>query len=157
LGVWPAVALFFAMAWTELVFPSPAVPAIIARLALGYSLLTWAGMALFGSQAWLRNGEVFTIFFGLFARFAPTEPAASGFAARPFAAGLLSRAAASPSEVALILLVLASVLFDGLLTTPEWAATQTWLHGTISGSSPIGVNTLGLVAFWLIFLAAYLL
>jgi len=44
-GVWPAVGLLLAVSWTELVFPSPAVPANIAWLALGYSLLTWAGMA----------------------------------------------------------------------------------------------------------------
>jgi len=28
---------------------------------------------VFGSEIWLRNGEVFTVVFGTFARFAPTE------------------------------------------------------------------------------------
>ena len=73
LGVWPAVALLLAFSWTELVFPSPAVPRNIAWLAIGYSLLTWAGMLAFGRETWLRRGEVFTVLFGLFARFAPTE------------------------------------------------------------------------------------
>src|SRR5437899_5520 len=71
LGVWPAVGLLLAVSWTELVFPSPAVPANIAWLALAYSLLTWGGMAVFGSEPWFKHGEVFAIFFGLFARFAP--------------------------------------------------------------------------------------
>jgi len=73
LGVWPAVALLLAFSWTELVFPSPAVPRNIAWLAVGYSILTWAGMLIFGRETWLRHGEVFTVLFGLFARFAPTE------------------------------------------------------------------------------------
>src|ERR1043166_9505428 len=73
LGVWPAVALLLAFSWTELVFPSPAVPRNIAWLAVGYSILTWSGMLVFGRETWLRHGEVFTVFFGLFARFAPTE------------------------------------------------------------------------------------
>src|SRR5262249_46029040 len=73
LGAWPAVLLLFAVSWTELVFPSPAVPFNIACLALLYSLITWIGMALFGSATWVRYGEVFSVFFGVFARFAPTE------------------------------------------------------------------------------------
>jgi hypothetical protein len=45
-GVWPAVGLLLAVSWTELVFPSPAVPANIAWLALAYSAVTWTGMGL---------------------------------------------------------------------------------------------------------------
>jgi hypothetical protein len=74
LAVWPAFTLLLAVSWTELVFASPAMPANIAGLALFYSLLTWTGMAAFGSEAWLKHGEVFSVFFGVFARFAPTEP-----------------------------------------------------------------------------------
>jgi len=159
LGVWPAVGLLFALSWAELVFPSPAVPANIAWLAVSYSLLTWAGMALFGSQVWVSRGEVFAIFFGLFARFAPTEPAtangARGLALRPFGAGLLDSAPASTSQIAFVLLVLASVLYDGLLTTPEWAAAEGFLIALMQ-SGPIVVRTLGLVAFWAVFLAAFL-
>src|SRR5207253_11055099 len=122
LGLWPAVGLLLAVAWTELVFPSPAVPTNIAWLTLGYSLLTWGGMAVFGSENWIKRGEVFAIFFGLFARFAPTETlirkesVARGLALRPFGAGLLANAPASVSMLAFVLLVLSSVLYDGLLT-----------------------------------------
>jgi len=73
LGVWPAFALLLAFSWTELVYPSPAVPTHIAWLLVGYSVLTWTGMAVYGSEAWLRHGEFFTVIFSLFARFAPTE------------------------------------------------------------------------------------
>jgi hypothetical protein len=164
LGVWPAVVLLLAVSWTELVFPSPAVPANIAWMALLYSLLTWTGMAVFGSEAWVRHCEVFSVFFGVFARFAPTEPGVRdasgerGLALRPFGAGLLADEPASVSMVAFVLLVLSSVLYDGLLTTPEWAAVERGLVGLLPGSgdaASIIVRTIGLVAFWALFLGAY--
>ena len=73
LGVWPAVALLLAFSWVELVYPSPAVPSHIACLAVGYSILTFAGMFAFGCETWLKHGEVFSLVFGTFARFAPIE------------------------------------------------------------------------------------
>ena len=72
-GVWPALTLYFGFAWVELVFLGSAIPSNIAILALLYSAITWAGMILFGKDAWLRGGEVFSVFFGILARFAPTE------------------------------------------------------------------------------------
>ena len=45
----------------------------IAIMVLSYSLLTLLGMVLFGKHVWLRNGEVFSIYFNVLARFAPTE------------------------------------------------------------------------------------
>jgi hypothetical protein len=165
LGVWPAVGLLLAVAWTELVFPSPAVPANIAWLLLGYSLLTWGGMVLFGSETWVERGEVFAVFFGLFARLAPTEPSTrrrpgiGGLALRPFGAGLLASSPASASMTAFVLLVLSSVLYDGLLTTLEWANAEQQLVGlmpAIGGSAPVAVRSIALVAFWGVFLAAYL-
>ena len=81
-GVWPALALFFAFAWVELVLPGSATPRNVAFLVLMYSSVTWAGMSLFGKEAWLRNGEAFSVFFGVLARFAPTEVRVAGGKAR---------------------------------------------------------------------------
>jgi hypothetical protein len=71
--VWPALALFFAFAWVELVFYGSSTPRNIAFLALLYSSVTWAGMSFFGKETWLRRGEAFSVFFGILARFDPTE------------------------------------------------------------------------------------
>jgi hypothetical protein len=60
-------------AWVELVLQSTAVPAHLAGMVLVYSAFTWSGMFLFGTHVWLRYGEVFSLVFGLLARFAPTE------------------------------------------------------------------------------------
>lgn len=73
LGVWPASVLFLAFAWAELVYHGSAVPAKLAWLVIGYSVVTWGGMWLFGRARWLANGEAFTLAFGVLARFAPTE------------------------------------------------------------------------------------
>ncbi len=158
LGVWPAVALLVAFSWIELVYPSPAVPSHIAWLAVGYSLLTWAGMIVFG-ETWLDRGEVFSLVFGTFARFAPTEVSRRGPALRPFGAGLLDSGPVSISMTAFVLLLLSSVLYDGLLGTPEWSIVEGAVSAkfpAFAGSGLMFVRTAGLVTFWLLFLGAYL-
>jgi hypothetical protein len=72
-GVWPAVVLYAAFVWIELVFSGAAVPRSLAFLILAYSALTWGGMSVFGRHAWQRGGEAFFVYFDLLGRFAPTE------------------------------------------------------------------------------------
>jgi len=73
LGVWPAVILYFVFIWLEIVYEGAPAPANIAFLTAAYSIITWAGMVYFGKHTWLRYGEAFSVLFGVFARFAPTE------------------------------------------------------------------------------------
>jgi len=165
LGAWPAVVLLLTFSWTELVYPNPAMPLHVAGLALAYSVLTWSGMLLFGRDAWLRHGEVFSVVFNTFARLAPTEVVvsdpASGRGAkwtlRPYAAGLVSEAA-SASMAAFALLLLSTVLYDGLLGTPEWMAFERALTAPFAGTgewAALAVRSVCLVAFWLLFFSAY--
>jgi hypothetical protein len=193
LGVWPAFILLLGFSWIELVYPSPAVSAHIAWLLVGYSILTWTGMAVFGSEAWLRHGELFSVIFSLFARFAPTEvrvlepaicaqcgarcsspdgpcidcyeclhragPQQWTLALRPFGAGLLDSRPVSTSMTAFVLLVLSTVLYDGVLGTPEWNEMETALVALAPGVGDvagIAIRTIGLVAFWALFFGAYL-
>jgi hypothetical protein len=161
-GVWPAVALLLTFSWVELVYPSPAVPLHIAYLAVGYSILTFIGMFAFGSETWLKHGEAFTLVFGTFARFAPTEasldPRHRAFALRPFGAGLIDTRSVSTSMTAFVLLLLATVLYDGVLGTPEWSNLESALtvRLPVGGLAFIGVKTAGLVAFWIVFFSAYI-
>jgi hypothetical protein len=162
LGVWPAVLLLFGFGWIELVYPNAALPAHLAVFAIAYSTLTWTGMALFGRETWLQRAEVFSVVFGLIARFAPTDmrcaPGERKWELRPPGAGLLDEPRASPSVTALVLLILSTVLFDGLLSTPEWSSFESALRAFALGPGAqqgIIIKTIGLVGFWLIFLAAY--
>jgi hypothetical protein len=73
LGVWPAIVLFLGFAWVELIYTGRSIPAALGHLIIGYSALTWIGMAVFGRAAWLRYGDPFAQAFSVLARFAPTE------------------------------------------------------------------------------------
>ena len=71
LARWPAVLLLGAGIWAELVLPGGEVAATVATLMAGYTLLTIAGMFLFGQPAWLRHAELFEIELGWFGRIGP--------------------------------------------------------------------------------------
>ena len=161
IGVWPAVVLLLAFSWIELIYPSPAAPLNIACFAVGYSILTFIGMFVFGCSTWLKHGEVFTLVFGTFARFAPIEasndPNHRRLALRPFGVGLIDTRSVSISTTAFVLLLLASVLYDGVLGTPEWSNAE----GALAAYLPAGdfgvmtMRTAGLIVFWLLFFGVY--
>ena len=133
-GVWPATALLLAFAWVEMVWEGNAVPANIAWLAIGYSLLTWAGMFVFGREAWLQSGEVFAVYFGFLARLAPGEVRSGDWCLRPPAAGLLDARPLSSSQAFFVIVMLATVTFDGLRETPLWAVSDSlWTAAASAG------------------------
>jgi hypothetical protein len=164
LGVWPAFFLLLAFAWTELAYPAAAVPSRIAWLAVVYSLLTWTAMVVFGAEIWLRHGEVFSVVFGILARFAPTESRSTGpgqriLALRPFAVGLIDAPPVSVSMTALVLLILSSVIFDGVLGLPQWIDLESSFSAgvpSLGDASTVVLRTFGLIAAWAIFFGAYL-
>jgi len=81
---------------------------------------------------------------------------------RPFAVGLLVRQPVEFSRVVLVVLMLASVSFDGFLETPAWAAIMESMVAPTRDAAGRGedssawVQTLGLVAAPVFFLAVYL-
>ena len=166
-GAWPAVGLFLVFLWMEMAWEDSDHPAQLAAAILGYSALTWAGMLAFGRRRWLAAGEVFNRVFGVLARFAPTRLRTENgrvteLELRPYAVGLLAREPAGPSEIALILLVLAAVSFDGFMETPAWAAiADTFASLTARDAADpdfhVAMRTLGLLSAPLLFLAIYAL
>ncbi len=193
-GIWPAVLLFFCFAWIETAFVDSASPRELGWMVVAYSVVTWAGMFVFGKQQWLRSGEAFSVGFGLFARFSMTEvrvpsaetcrdcPARGGrngdgecidcydgfehagkreFNLRPPGVGLGNPAVIDGSKVALVMLLLASVTFDGFSATPEWFRVETYFFELFPGltykylNGVLISNTLALIAFPLAFLGVY--
>jgi hypothetical protein len=71
LARWPAVALLSAGIWAELVLPGGSTAGTVAWFLLGYTILTLAGMTLFGQVAWLRHAELFEVLLGWFGRIGP--------------------------------------------------------------------------------------
>jgi hypothetical protein len=156
LGAWPACLLLLAFSWTELVYPNAASPAHISALAIAYSTLTFAGMFVFGRDAWLRHTEVFSLVFGTLGRFAPVGWSGDRLVLRPLGAGLIESRPVSGSMVAFVLLLLASVLYDGLIGTGEWVLLESAVQARFPGVGSLAIKTAGLIAFWLVFLGAYM-
>jgi len=165
LGAWPAVALFFGFAWAELIWDQSDRPAYVAAATLAYCAITWTGMLLYGRRAWLAHGEVYALIFALLGRFAPLETrTAAGHAelnVRPYAVGLLIDEPVHSSLMVLVVMMLATVTFDGFMETPLWVEIadqmSVWLAtpGAADGPHAI-VATLGLAGMMLAFLAIYL-
>jgi hypothetical protein len=176
LGVWPGVALFGVFAWVELVSEGAEVPSTLATFVLIYSGLTWFAMAAFGRNVWLAHGEAFSLAFGVLGRFAPfgaPERASpngrlSRWYLRPYAGGLVVETPCDLSMTVFVLLMLATVTFDGLKETPLWAsllgwiALAPWFHPLLLELHDLGFDLLALLEtvmlalFPLLFLLVYL-
>jgi hypothetical protein len=163
--------LFIAFAWMELVWSGRDVPAQLADVMLLYSAVTWLGMLAFGRETWLARAEVFTVVFGIFARVAPlatTEGGDSALVLRVPGSCLLQARNTSAPTMLLVVALLATVTFDGMLDTPLWARVDvaiidapddSWLWTVLdlseAGALRLG-RSIGLVLFVVLFGAAYL-
>jgi len=170
LGSWAVVVLFVWFIWAELIWPESDTPSEISRIVIIYSVITWIGMLIFGCRNWLRHGEVFTVLFGLLARFAPTEYIAekNEWNLRPWAVGLLPDKPISVSLTMFVLLMLSSVTFDGLLATPLWGEVAQWmlisdlvrpfilLLQDTTGNAIAAISTIALIVFLVVFQLLYL-
>ena len=123
LSYWPAVGLFFIFAWMELIAEGAETPQNLSIFIVTYSVITWVGMLSFGRHSWLVHCEIFTVTFGLLARFAPIKAGNSSLNVRFPGTGLVSKHSLDPSITFFILLLLSTVTFDGILETPLWSQT----------------------------------
>jgi hypothetical protein len=148
LGIWPAAVLYFLFAAFELASGVSNRPWLVATLAILYSALTLAGMAVFGRDQWLSRAEGFTVLFGLVGRFGPVESErdAEGRVVRvfvrPWGVGLLNPARTGWDTVTFIILTLSTLAFDGLIATPAWQQFQADLEVLLV---PLGVLSQPLV------------
>jgi hypothetical protein len=77
---------------------------------------------------------------------------------RPFAAGLLGTGGVSSSMAVFVLLLLASVTFDGFMATPPWSTIERTLYAAAPGSPDFKITvvaTAGLVGFAVLFVVVY--
>jgi hypothetical protein len=119
LGRWPAVLGILAFAWLELIYVEHDKPSTLAWLALGYALVQWVGMALYGIETWTERGDAFAVYFNLFSRIAPLHWLHDRLELRPPLAGLTALTA-MPGTVALLATMIGSTSFDGLQQGSLW-------------------------------------
>jgi hypothetical protein len=130
LGIWPAVVGYFLFAAFELASGVANRPWLVATLAILYSVITLAGMAVFGRNEWLNRAEGFTFLFGLVGRFGPVHAERDGngrvrrVLVRPWGVGLLDPIRTGWDTVTFVILTLSTLAFDGLIATPAWQQFQ---------------------------------
>ena len=163
-GVWPAVAVYFAFACLELTSGVANHPAVVATAAAAYSVLTLAGMFVFGRDEWLGHCEAFTVLFGIVGRFGPVEAERdeagriTAVYLRPWGVGLLNRTPAGWDWVVFVILTLSTLAFDGVIATPAWQDFNIALEPVWLPMGPFGfffIRTLGLVLLTVSFLLVF--
>jgi hypothetical protein len=165
-GVWPAAAFYLMFACLELTSGMASRPQVVALAAVVYTVITLAGMFLFGRDRWLERCEAFTVLLGIVGRFGPVEAerdASGGIKTvylRPWGAGLLQPSPSGWDRVVFVILMLSSLAFDGVLSTPAWQDFTIALEPLWLPFGPYGffvVRTAGLlllsVTFLLVFIA----
>jgi len=158
-GQWPSVALVLGWSWAELIWPAAKEPRTLALMSIGYCLFTLVGSALYGAETWLGNAELFTAIARTFSRFAPLEIREGRARLRPYGAGLSADEPLPAGGGALVVALLATVVFDGFSQTNRYASLEAWF---LDRWSWLGLHTqlldTGLmVALVVLFVLAYLL
>jgi hypothetical protein len=118
LGRWPAAIGLLAVVWLEIVYGSSGGVAVglsphsAAVAALVYSLYTLTMMAVFGVEQWCRTGEVFSVYFGMFAQLGVFAVKDGRFGRRrPLSAA--TNWATVPGSAAVVIASIATTSFDG--------------------------------------------
>ncbi len=166
LGIWPAVVAYSLFACLELTTGMANRPWLVGSLALLYSAVTLAGMYFFGRDEWLEHCEAFTVLFGIVGRFSPLEAKRDEqgrFTAvylRPWGVGLLQPSPSGWDRVFFVILMLSTLAFDGIESTPAWSDITITFEPLWQPQGAFGLfllKTVGLAlltaAFLLIFIA----
>jgi hypothetical protein len=160
LGIWPAAVFLTAFAWFELVYPTAADPRLIAALITVYTVVTLAGMYVYGRERWLDHGEVFSVYTGTLARLSPVEIRDGRLGLRPPLVGV-TRISWQPAQIAFIGVLIGTVTFDGLSGSEFWstrdvAAAERLIDlGVSSFTAGILVATIGLLLTLGLVIGAY--
>jgi hypothetical protein len=164
-GIWPAIATYFVFACLELTSGVANRPALLAGLTIIYTVFTLAGMFVFGARPWLSSVECFTVLFDIVSRFGPieTETGPEGRTRvylRIWGTGLLKGERVGWDRVGLVILMLSTLAFDGILATPVYRWYLLNFGPLFSPFGALGVpvlRTVGLVLLTAVFLAAFVL
>ncbi len=118
LGRWPAAFGLIAFVWLEVIYGagggvavglSPHAAGLAALLYTAYAL---AMIGLFGTEAWCENGEIFSVYFGMFSQLGSFGVRDGRLGVRrPLAAA--TRWATVPGSTAVVIASIATTSFDG--------------------------------------------
>ncbi len=118
LGRWPAAVGLAAFVWLELIHGTGGgvsvgvEPESLARAASYYTVYTLVMVALFGRDRWFDNGEIFSVYFGMFGSLGKFEFRDGVLGVRRFLAGS-TRWVTSAGSVAVVITSIGTTTFDG--------------------------------------------
>jgi hypothetical protein len=149
-GRYPAALALFGFTWIELVSGWGEAPEKLATAAVAYTVYTLGAQALFGTEAWTRNGEAFAVYFNLFSRLSVWETRDRVVGLRPPLGGL-PRLAPVPGTVLFVVVMIGTVTFDGFSQGQFWKDLSVNLSDALDGlvgldTAPKVAATLGLLA-----------
>jgi hypothetical protein len=149
-GRYPAAIALFGFTWIELVSGWGEVPGDLTTAAVVYTVYTIAMQAVFGTEAWSRNGEAFAVYFNLFSRLSVWETRDREVGLRPPLGGL-PRLDPVPGTVLFVVVMIGTVTFDGFSQGQLWKDVSVDLADAFDGivgleTAPKVVGTLGLLA-----------
>lgn len=122
-GWWLAAALLALGTLAELVFnASTTLPRFLAWMFIAYGAFCVLMGAIFGAEAFRDRGELLSVMLGTWGRLGYWRFGSPG--RRGFAGGLDQPFERSVSRTVFVLLLLVSISFDGILSTPQWTRLE---------------------------------
>jgi hypothetical protein len=148
-GRYPAALALLGFTWIELVSGWGEMPVDLTTAAVVYTVYTLAMQAVFGTEAWTRNGEAFAVYFNLFSRLSVWETRDRVVGLRPPLSGL-PRLDPVPGTVAFVAVMIGTVTFDGFSQGQLWRDISVDLTDALDGivgldTAPKVVATAGLL------------
>jgi hypothetical protein len=168
LGRWPAAVGLLSFAWMELASGTwGKTPHLLVAAASVYTVAMFVGMARYGVDPWVDKGDAFSVYFNLFSRLSMFTRRSGVVRLRRPLSGL-TELDLLPGTIAVIVVMIGTVTYDGLEQGAPWAHValrlDKWFAGLnlgpeglerITGTIGIGVGV-GAVAlfYWLGILGA---
>ena len=148
-GRYPAALALLGFTWVELASGWSDSPTALTTAAVAYTVYTLVMQAVFGTEAWTRNGEAFAVYFNLFSRLSVWETRDRVVGLRPPLGGL-ARLEPAPGTVLFVVVMIGTVTFDGLSQGRLWNDFAVELAGVLDAlvgidTAPRLVATLGLL------------
>ena len=147
LGRWPAVVGLFVFTWIELVGGWADTPRTLTNAIVGYTVVTFIAQAVWGVETWTRRGETFSVYFNLLSRISVFETRDRVVGVRPPLGGL-PKLDTPPGTVAMVMVMIGTVTFDGLSQGALWDTVGTWLQDlftTLGASVEMSLDLAGTI------------
>lgn len=121
LGVWPATVGLLAIIYAEVVSPLATDPRLLAGVVLAYVTIATAGVMTFG-ESWFDRFDPIARTFRLYGRVAPVRRQEGHLTVTLPGSGLVDGVDRVPGAAGFVVALLWGTTYDGLVSTPEFAA-----------------------------------